>query len=129
MPANKGNRKSNSKDPQDWQKYDFVEVTLSEEEKVAFKAHYAKDPQSLLGLVEETARGGYKLSLTYDQANECMIATLTCKEPSAVNFGYVMTSRAGDTWESIALAMYKHHYACDDEDWGAETRTNGRSWG
>lgn len=130
MPTPKrGNPKSQSKDSKDWQSYDFVEIPLTEEQKADFKAMYAKDANALLGYIPELVGDGYKLSSTWDEPNKCFIVSLTCKDPLSTNFGYVMTSRAGDLWEAMSLALYKHRFACDDEDWGAETRTNGRSWG
>lgn len=129
MPPKGGNRKSNSRNTQDWQKFDFVEVRLTEEQKAEFKAKYAKDANQYLGLVSETLSGGYKLSLTYDEANKVYLASLTCREALDPNFNYVMTSRSSDAWEAMALAMYKHHFVCDDGDWGAETRQDDRNWG
>lgn len=129
MPSKGGNRKSNSKNSQDWQKFDFVEVRLEETQKSEFKANYAKDANMYLGLVSETLSTGYKLSVSYSEENKTFLASLTCKEPLDANFNYVMTSRSGDAWEAIALAMYKHHFVCDDNDWGAETRMDDRNWG
>lgn len=129
MPPNKGNRKSNSKNSQDWQKFEFVEIRLTDTQKDEFKAKYAKDTNQFLGLLTETLSGDYKLSITYSEENKVFLASLTCRQPSNPNFNYVMTSRASDPWEAMALAMYKHHFACDDNDWGGDTRMDDRNWG
>ncbi len=129
MAPKTGNRKSNSKDPADWQKFEFVEIPLNEEEKADFKTKYAKDANFTLGLLHETLTNGYKLSTSWDEGNSCVIASLTCKAPLDVNFNFVLTARAGDVWESVALVLYKHHVLADDNDWGAETRTTSRQWG
>lgn len=129
MPKTTGNAKSNSKNSKDWQQFDFVEVRLNEEEKTDFKKRYSSEADKLLGMVDEIVKNGYKISSSYDTTNNCIIVALTCKEPNSPNFNYVMTSRAGEVWEATALAMYKHYFCCDDEDWGSETRINDRQWG
>lgn len=129
MKSSKGNSKSSSKNPADWNKFDFVEIRLDDKQKAEFKSKYSKDGQSLLALLDETVKNGYKLSIGYDTNNNCVIASLTCREPNDTNFNYVMTSRAADCWEATALAMYKHHFVVDDNDWGGDTRESRDTWG
>jgi len=129
LPKNTGNSRSNSKNQQDWQKFDFVEIRLDEKEKAAFKKMYADKAQELLGVVPELLSSGYKLSLTWDENNKTYIASITCKAPLDPNFNYIMTSRAGDPWEAVALGIYKHQFMCDDGDWGGDTKQNSQTWG
>lgn len=129
MPPKSGNRKSQSRNSQDWQKFDFVEIRLDDHQKADFKAKYAKDANQFLGLLTETLSGDYKLSITYSEENKVFLASLTCRNAVDANYNYVMTSRAGDPWEAIALAMFKHHFVCDDNDWGGDTRLDDRNWG
>ncbi len=128
MPAS-GNSKSNSKNSADWQKFDFVEIRLDDKEKADFKKRYAADGQAILAPLDGLLHEGYKLSISYDDNNKCLIASLTCKYSLSPNFNYVMTSRASDMWEAMALAAYKHFSCCDNGDWGAETRINSNTWG
>lgn len=129
MPKSRGNSKSQSRNSNDWGKFDFVEINLSEEDKADFKKLYAEHPSNLLNSLDEMTKNGYKVSLTYDTSNNCVIASLTCKEPLDANFNYILSARSSDTYEALALVLYKHYYLSDDGDWGAETRTNARSWG
>lgn len=128
MKAN-GNRKSQSKNPNDWQKFEFVEIRLAETEKADFKAKYLKDPNHFLSELDGLAKNGYKLSLSYDANGNSIIASLTCREPGDPNFNYVLTARSSDTWEALCLVLYKHMYMCDDGDWQGDTREGGTSWG
>lgn len=125
----KGNRKSNSKNPSDWQRFDFVEIRVGEQEKKDFHAKLTKDPNHFLGEVDNLTKNGYKVSLSYDTNNSCIIASLTCKEPNDPNFNNVLTARASEVWEALSLVMYKHMYMCDDGDWGGDTVQDGRQWG
>jgi hypothetical protein len=129
MPRKTGNSKSNSKQPADWQKFDFVEIRLTEEDKADFKAKYQKDAQIFFSETDTLLKSGYKFSVSYDTGNNAVIASLTCKEALDPNFNYVMTARAGEYWEALALVMYKHMFMCDDGDWAAETRANDSQWG
>lgn len=127
--AKQPNRKANSRNPADWQKFEFVEIQVGKDEQAEFKARYAKEPAHFLDELSGLVRSGYKFSATYDDTNNCVIASLSCREPSDPNFNYVLSARAGDIWEASALVMYKHLYLCDDGDWGGDTRTDARSWG
>jgi len=129
MPKSSGNRRSNSKNSADWQQYEFVALPLTEDEKKAFKHQYEQTPNLRLDKLDELLKNGYKVSLNYDTSNNCIQVALTCKEPNSPNFNYVMSSRSPDVWQAISLALYKHYDLCDDEDWGAETREDGRSFG
>lgn len=129
MPQKSGNRKSNSKNPADWQKFDFVEIRLTDADKADFKAKYAKDAQLFFGELDGLSKNGYKVSLSYDTSNNCVIASLTCREASDPNFNFVLTARAGDTWEALALVLYKHLFMCDDGDWGADEHGSSSQWG
>lgn len=129
MAPKTGNRKSNSKDSADWQKYEFVNLNLTEAEKEDFKKQYATESDKFLRGIDELLQAGYKLSVTWDKDNKCAIASLTCREPQDPNFNYVLTARSGDMWEAQSLVMYKHLYVCDDGDWGGDTQQDRNSWG
>lgn len=125
----RGNKKSHSKNPADWNKFEFVDLKLSKEDVADFKERYEKDATHFLSEVDGMAKNGYKLSLAYDTGNNCIIASFTCREPNDPNFNYVLTARAGDVWEATALVVYKHMYMCDDGDWGGDTQPDRNSWG
>jgi hypothetical protein len=129
MPKTNGNKRSNSQNSSEWGKFEFVAINLTEDEKKQFKKAYTDKPNDLLGQLDGLLKNGYKLSLSYDNQNNCVLASLTGKDPNSPNYNYVMTSRAGESWESMALALFKHYVVCDDEDWGGDTREDGRSWG
>lgn len=129
MPNKTGNKHSNSRDSSDWTKFEFVSVNLTEDEKKKFKSVYSESPQEFFNQLDGLLKNGYKVSLSYDKQNNCVLASMTGKDPLSPNFNYVLTSRAADAWESLALSLFKHFHVCDDEDWGGDTREDGRSWG
>lgn len=122
-----GNKKSNSKNPADWQKFEFARVTLDDKAKAAFKKAYAENAAEMLGELGSYAVAGYKFSLAWDDNGQCFIASMTCREPSDPNFNYVLSSRSSDAFEALALNIYKTRNYCADGVWTDGTEES--NWG
>lgn len=123
------NSKTSSKNPRDWQQYDFVNITLTESDKAKFAEWQGKQGSKVYDQLDGLIQSGYKLSSSYDEANKCNIVSLTCREIGDVNYGYVLSSRAGNIWDALALTLYKHYEMCDDGDWAVDQRKTSNSWG
>jgi hypothetical protein len=118
MPAKKtGNSKSNSRNPKDWINYEFVQFTLNEAQKDQFREWYKEQGSSCFDDLKGLLASGYKVSLAGDDNNNCVIATLTCKEPTDPNYAYCLSSRATDAWEALAMCLFKTFELCEDADW------------
>lgn len=127
MPSKGGNAKSNSKNREDWVKYDFASVQLDAAQKKDFKARWAAKPTEFLDHLGSYAQNGYKFSCSWDGANNCFIASMTCNEAGDPNFHFVLTSRSPDFWEALALNIYKTRECCDKEIWSDGSQEMG--WG
>lgn len=93
----------------------FVNYTLPETHGDALAAYMGKadkvyaDWTSLL-------RAGYRVGFSYDSRTDAIICSLTARDEGDPNFGKTMTSFAGDWYTALAVAMYKHYTALN-EDW------------
>lgn len=113
-----------SKNPADWQDIKFARVSLSTDQKKAFKALKQAEKAELMDKTVRMIVSGHKASITYDNSNQCFIFSLTCKMENHVNFNVCMTSRSDDMWEAMALASYKTLYCCPDGEWMTEGDDN-----
>lgn len=122
MPPKKpvGNHKSNSKNPSDWTKYEFINWNLSDAQKEQFNAWYKSQGAEVFAEVESLLASGYKVSMAYDESNKCHLATLTCKEPTDPNYAYCLSSRGPDMWTALAICAFKTFELCTDCDWPKE---------
>lgn len=128
MPRSKaGNAKSNSTNPNDWQKFEFAKVNLDDKAKAEFRKKFQADAGSYIQGLAEYAQGGYKFSFSWDMNGKCFIASMTCKEPSDPNYNYVLTSRSPDLYEALALNVFKTREYCADEVWTDGTEEG--DWG
>lgn len=123
------NSKTTSKNPRDWQQYEFVDIRLSEGDKAKFLDWQSKQGDNVYAELDSLLRANYKLSSSYDEANKCNIVSLTCREIGDVNYGFVLSSRAATIWDALALTLYKHFEMCDDGDWAVDQRKSSNSWG
>lgn len=122
-----GNEKSNSKNPLDWSSVEFITMPLNEAQKKDFSSRLREMCDSVPEFLLTFGQAGYKFSLTYDESNYCFIASVTCRRAADPNFGYCLSSRAGDPMEALALCAYKTYFCCADCEWDRSPQT--RNWG
>jgi hypothetical protein len=92
----------------------FVNVTITAIEQAAIKAANFDLPtmdESLNALFSD----GYKLSLRYDERNDCFCAWLIGAVGSA-NVGLTLTGRGSTVSKSIKQLLYIHHVMLE-KDW------------
>lgn len=85
----------------------FVEISLAGHDLEAVNAEYG-DPERLFDAVQEMVGGGYRVSLSYNEQNDAMIASATCKDDDSVNSGCTFTSFAQDWVTALRIMCYKH---------------------
>lgn len=71
---------------------------------------------------------GYTVKVYFDKKQESFKCTLTCQSHEEANFGYAMSSYAGDWYTSLAICIYKH-YELADEDWSSIESKASKSFG
>lgn len=119
--------KANSKNPKDWTDFEFVDITLSSDDKKRFLALTPGEVDELDDVITTLLEGEYKMSLSPDVRNDCVIASFTCKHETDANYGYVLSSRAASWLEALRLNAFKHQYLCVDGVWPKDKRIT--NWG
>mgnify|MGYP005619574991 CR=1 FL=1 len=108
-------------------KVEFIEFRLESSDEKAFTAWYKANSERMDELVADLLADNYKLGLSPDFENQCIIISLTCKAEKHPNSGKCFTSRS-DTWEdALWLTLYKHYALSPDGVW--PDRKSQRSWG
>ena len=118
--------KQNKKAPA-WGAMEFINVTLTEQQKDEFKSWSKKQSASIADDIGQVMVDDYRLSCNWDDNNQCFIATLTGKEDQDFNSGKALSARSDDWYEAIALALYKHMVIFDGKKWTGEGTKN--NWG
>lgn len=67
---------------------------------------------------------GLKVSLSFSEANDAYVCSLTGTPKSKANSGYTMTTWSARAERAVAAAWYKHYRVCDGGAWG-ELRQSG----
>lgn len=124
MPAKKQQQLQNSNG---YQKIEFVNINLSKAEKTQFKSWFSEHEVEIPRLVTVFVAAGYKLSLKWDNENDCFIATSTCNDETMENGGKALSSRSDNWVEAIALNIFKTDVLSENGIW--ESSGKGNSWG
>lgn len=109
----------------------YVQCSLGEAERERYDLWLAENPRAAdMWLVDDLA-SGLKLSLVWDNSNQCFIATYTGRPDNAgdVAFTCSLSARGATLPETLAVLVYKHHDVMggDWTDWlvnGAKTKRN-----
>lgn len=80
----------------------------------------------MLGVIHLVA-GGWKMSLTWDDINDCFIASVTCKDEKNRNHNVCVSSRSDNAIEAMLMNVYKIDVLHKNEK--MPTRGNRDSWG
>lgn len=88
--------------------FTFVQYTLSKTEETAFKKWWQENSPDAVVYLAEVVNSGYKFSASWDNSNDCYIATFTCLDERSQNYCLIMSSRSDDFWEAIGINLYKH---------------------
>jgi len=85
----------------------FIQHNLTAEEKKAYD-NWTLSPDDLWDAIERIIDNGYKLSTSHDDYNSTRQASLTCNNPKLPDYGWVLVARAPDSFNAIALIVFKH---------------------
>ena len=118
MPRAKSPKNSPAKhDPNAGRKYylpqdavfgGYVELRIDEDQKGAFDLWYGEHEYEIAGMAAETLVDGMALSIKYDAANQCFLASYSGAGVTGSNERYVLTARSSSWPEALALLVYKH---------------------
>jgi hypothetical protein len=86
----------------------WVNYTLSTEEKNAFKASLADNPAAYSNELETMMQEGYRFSVRWDDYATCFAVTLYDNSADGPNKGMLLSSRS-PSWETaLSMCLYKH---------------------
>jgi len=105
-----------------WQDIQFVDFRLSGDMQLSFEEWHENAGIDVVVELFDLVGMGYKLSVTYDLANNCYIVSLTCRDENSVNFMKCMSGRADEPEQAIAVLVFKHMVVCGG-DWSKAPRS------
>jgi len=108
----------------------YVDLKLDDSRRADFADWFSKTGQEAMGHVLDALIEGLVLGSRWDEANQCYLATFTGCGVSGSTERYVLTARAGDFSEALALLVYKHVILMAG-DWGGFRPKTGSlfNWG
>lgn len=101
----------------------FINYKFDAETKTAFEKWFAAKEPLFTNAIFDTLRGEYKLSLSWDEDKECVIAAMTGKDES-LNPKKCLTIRSADWVKAIAACAYVHTVVFSGEIWDVDTSTD-----
>lgn len=107
--------------------WNFAAVVINTAEKKKFEAWFHEQSASFFKHVDDMISEGYKLSISPDFENQCIIATWSWTKNAAMNANTSLVSRSEDMTEAILLGVYKHVVLCNGGEWPTEPVRN--NWG
>ncbi len=95
---------------------DFVNCELSKEERNAVQV-WDRTFEEIMGVLIGLVADGYKLSVSFDKAHDCAVASITSPYVSAEERRQCLTARGPAFVEAVTCLVYKHSVVLDG-DWG-----------
>lgn len=97
--------------------FKFVNRTLNVAEDAAFVEWFQNKDRRADAAIEEAFADEYKVSISYDEKNNCFVAAMTYKGEKGVNLNKSLGARSDSWLEAIAMAVYKHHVIFEQGEW------------
>lgn len=111
----------------DGYEYSFAQLSLSVKDKEQFKEWFKEVAVDFENLLAGYILSGHKQSITYDDKNQCYIASITCNNEKSVNYRKILTSRSDVLLEALLLNVFKAYVLLDDGPWPIEDKK--QQWG
>jgi len=106
-------KKTNQVKKAEWKGYH--KINLSREQNEDFEANHSQT-QVTFAELDILCNNGYKFSLSWDDYNTGVSASLYAQSKKMEWAGYTLTAWAGDAQTATALLLYKH-YVVAEEQW------------
>lgn len=104
----------------------YVEYRFTDEDKKKFKEWLAAEDGTASAILK-TIENDYRITLSYDDYNEAYQASISTKDDSSPNAGYVLVGRGADWYKALLQAVYKH-YVIMRGDWLNYTKSVSKDW-
>ena len=106
----------------------FIASKLSEEQQ-AFVQQHLLDDAGMVDFAVKLVEGGYKLSLSWDDWNDCVVCTITLKGDKPGDNGSALSSRGPGVYEALSVAAFKFHEVFAGDLRGAPKEASKQQWG
>jgi len=104
----------------------WVNIHLPDDAKARFFSW--AEANKLDDLMLKVVADNYRISLYWDEYNECHAASLTCWNKHTDQYGYSLSMRGSDPLTALWRVLYTHYDFCK-ENWGAwMTRPTKSDW-
>jgi hypothetical protein len=99
----------------------FVQISVDEAHREEFDLWASEMSGRIYDELDDALGSGLKLTMAYDGANQCYIASLTGRPDVAGirSFTCCLSARAGTFGDAIAVLMYKHVALLHGDWWDA----------
>jgi len=102
----------------------FINWSLTKEEKADLKSRSFSLEECDDALLK-ACEAGYKVSVQFDDYNECYACFVTQRDKKGANFGYILTGRGSTPVKAIKQALYIGFYLMNG-DFAAYSTKVGR---
>jgi len=96
---------------------DFVQYSLTSEDKQNFLAWQTKNTKLLDTLVIELLQTNHKIGLSFNDQTDSFVCSVTGKQEECINASKCFTSHAKDYGTALWVALFKHHVVWDRGVW------------
>lgn len=97
--------------------YSFAHINISPELKKQFKAWFSESAEGFEELCAAFLLSGHKQSVSWNDHDDCYIASLTCNDSQDANYKLILTSRSDNWLEAILLNIFKASVCSAGEPW------------
>lgn len=110
--------------------WSFVQHTMTSEERKAFES-VEEDSVDTWGLIDQLAESNYKLSVSWDDYNHCLTASLACRDEKSDNYQLILTARHSNAEMAVRLLLFKHFVLLNGEwlQWHTADNREKGEWG
>lgn len=93
----------------------FINYELNKAQTAELKAQ-PNDANKLFASLEGLINDGYKLTVKYDERNECFASFLFAPDDGGANSGFILTGRGSSCVKAVKQLLYKH-FVCLPNGW------------
>lgn len=79
-------------------------------------------------VLEDLIGDGYRVTFSYDKANDAFQCSVTCQNEGKPEFGYTLTARGPSWFDALCVMVFKHETLAKGV-WPLSEKTQGDKWG
>jgi len=102
---------------------EFVNFKFDKDTKAQFQAWFETKGNTVIEAIFNTLQADNKMSVSYDNQNDCFIGSMTGKDGS-LNPKKCLTIRSSEWFKAMAACAYVHTIIFDGEIWNVEDSTD-----